>query len=148
MPDQLYKLSWDSISIIIYNVEQHDLELPYNIAIYGLYEHIVKTAKTVFDFHSDYLNKIQTSNQCAIKGLYPLSVADTAEYSLRLKSIESALIPSPYATHDIGSLLSTSETPVSSVGYRLLAPIMGSCIDSGNLSSAFITNYAGTMASV
>lgn len=152
MSPLITKIGQDSLTTIINNVERKDLDTSYDEFIYKLYEEIVALAKYSFKFFSDYLNLIRSSNNCTFKGEYPLTNEDADEIDKIVKSITSIIVPSERATISIGPIINHTSQNIEgydkTVGYKILAPIMGSSTDNGNLVSGFITFYARSVADV
>ena len=136
---------------MVSNLQRKDANNDYNPLLLFVYEELVKIAEILFKYFSDYMDEIRISNPCTFKGEYPLSHSDVGKYDERIKSITSIFTPSEYATEDIGSITSKYSTEKNMnelVGYKLLAPIVGSCVDNGNLISGFLTFPAHTAANM
>lgn len=147
IPTIIHKIGQDSITTLTSNLQKKDSGNDYNPLLFYVYEELVKTAKTVFRWLAEYLDIMRISNPCAFRGEYPLNGYDTQVYDKRIRSINSIIIPSQYATEDIGSLTShySNDKEISeTIGYKLLAPVTASCVDNGNLVAGFITFPAQT----
>jgi hypothetical protein len=72
VPDILQKISFDSISTIIGQVQLADTGNPANAEIISLYNNIVTTAKTIFSIFGQYIVDIRKYNACTLKDKYPL----------------------------------------------------------------------------
>jgi len=119
--------------------------------ITDIYDNIVKTAQTVFAFHSNYLEQSRIYNPCPIKGDSGLGWygEGVKKFDTALSSITSIIKPSDNAAIDIGPLMDHySRVDSTCIGYKLLAPILGGYGDSGNLVSGFLTFSANSMAGV
>lgn len=151
LPKSLMKLSFDSISILINQIERKDNDMEYNSAVVALYEDIVSTASKLFTFYGQYLTAVNNSTACSIKGNTPIIDSSlVSAFDSKLKAIKSYIRPSIMARKDIGKLIDMKSTVGSDDGqcYELLAPISGCYLESGNLNAAFFKFYAGSMANV